>query len=109
MQVVELGQVGKAVSAPGAAADFFVHSQRGSSYGDADPLEHAFSAAAAATSSIKVPTPPHHWNTSHTAELCCGSGQSQKTISGHGSLHEFDARWSCLCEAGVQRPCDPLS
>ena len=54
-QVVELGQVGKAVSASSDAADYFVHSQRGSSYGDADLLERAFSAAAAAVSDLKVP------------------------------------------------------
>ena len=52
--MVELGQIGRAVSASGAAADFFVHSQQGSTFGDAAPLHDAFSAAASAVADMQV-------------------------------------------------------
>ena len=54
-QVIELGQVGRARGASGqAAAEFFVHSQRGPAFGDAAPLRSAIAAAAAAMTTVKV-------------------------------------------------------
>ena len=41
MQVVELGQVGRAADSEGLSA-FYVHAQRGASFGDARPLAEAF-------------------------------------------------------------------
>ena len=41
MQVVDLGQVGRATDAEGLSA-FYVHAQRGAKFGDARPLAEAF-------------------------------------------------------------------
>ena len=41
MQVVELGQVGRAADSEGLSA-FYVHAQRGAGFGDARPLAEAF-------------------------------------------------------------------